>query len=519
MTSSAYNPEPNRYAGQQEATILRAQITAYQEDLRVANLRVEESETRLHAATATVLAAELTLRQAREAQQAAGAGHVCAVQRVQSIQRSITECKAPLNPLRKTPLEILGLIFDELADQEHRGLSLTGHKRLQKVPFILSAVCRRWREAVHNSTRLWCRVVIEFSSKTTSLPQKVLAWQAFLATHIQRSGSRLLDLTIFHDETHVCSNSSQLYRSLHAMVVRAATVDITFNSECCDKFLTFLKARTPKLQRARIATFFPPPPTPPQAFEFFQTAHSLKYLHLHHCIPKWKSGCLHSVTEIKATWTVVPVSELIEMFGMMPALEAVTIDTASILDTEGVIRSSRLRRFDLSVDVITEHFASNKLHFPALDSLTLRYPRYSPHLPQRNFPTARRLALMACLGTSPNIKYLRVDATKCDERFAGVLEQFAALETFEARNAWVSPTFFARMTAPRPSGELVCPALHTIIFDTPFFQREFDQDTFLGFVRSRKESAGAKRVNVQIRLVGDTNRPSWLEELAELQQA
>ncbi|KAH7093978.1 hypothetical protein BKA62DRAFT_584743, partial [Auriculariales sp. MPI-PUGE-AT-0066] len=60
--------------------------------------------------------------------------------------------RAHLHPIRNTPVEVLGRIF-EIAYYDH--LSETVMAVRKKMPFVLSAVCQRWRSAALFNPRVW----------------------------------------------------------------------------------------------------------------------------------------------------------------------------------------------------------------------------------------------------------------------------------------------------------------------------------------------------------------------------
>ncbi|KAJ7360978.1 hypothetical protein DFH08DRAFT_732498 [Mycena albidolilacea] len=115
----------------------------------------------------------------------------------ESLHQTIELCRSILSPLRRIPPEILAHIFllslPSISDTRNEPWDIY----LERSPWVLTHVSRRWRAVALASPALWCRIIIRSTdisddSEICSLPM--------LAAQLARSGKSPLEI-IFDYET------------------------------------------------------------------------------------------------------------------------------------------------------------------------------------------------------------------------------------------------------------------------------------------------------------------------------
>ncbi|KZW01432.1 hypothetical protein EXIGLDRAFT_718530 [Exidia glandulosa HHB12029] len=101
---------------------------------------------------------------------------------------------APLPPLRRTPPEVLGVIFEfcvyqDLDPRPDFGPRSNSPERSQ--PFILAGVCKFWRIAALMHPRVWAYIDLDFHSIDHDAPAR---WHQYLSNLLARSGASPLHI-------------------------------------------------------------------------------------------------------------------------------------------------------------------------------------------------------------------------------------------------------------------------------------------------------------------------------------
>ncbi|EJD45410.1 hypothetical protein AURDEDRAFT_165625 [Auricularia subglabra TFB-10046 SS5] len=193
----SFNPlDPNRFATGIEAHSVRARV-----DIELADV---ELATRRHAlAKETYRTAKKRFHETKEAFKLHKAAKEEALEYMEdargrldaSIARLAT-AKAPVHPVRKTPLEVLGLIFELCLEHTDRSAipESRAHVRARQLqPFYLAAVCRRWRQASHACPQAWSVFDLQLDDVSRSSAKY---WEAFLTCFLDRSSKRPLDIRL-----------------------------------------------------------------------------------------------------------------------------------------------------------------------------------------------------------------------------------------------------------------------------------------------------------------------------------
>ncbi|KZV81106.1 hypothetical protein EXIGLDRAFT_731756 [Exidia glandulosa HHB12029] len=185
--------DPNRYAQPPEAKMLREQVAFDQDELMRNEACVRQAATTLHDAEQALLAAEGAAASARaylEDIKAQGQG----------IRQRLLRAHGLLHPVRRLPDEILGEVMLTLLHIEatrRRFVLSPMIQASQRVPFTLSAVCKRWRSVALRTPRLWASVAIDLVVTTELVAsERTSAWLGFLKTHGAYSKGAEIDLQL-----------------------------------------------------------------------------------------------------------------------------------------------------------------------------------------------------------------------------------------------------------------------------------------------------------------------------------
>ncbi|EJD39608.1 hypothetical protein AURDEDRAFT_116127, partial [Auricularia subglabra TFB-10046 SS5] len=120
-----------------------------------------------------------------------------ASQQLETSLARLAEVRAPLHPVRKTPPEVLGLIFEYCWDPLPESTLLSEKpaevRRRQRQPFQLAAVCRRWRKASLLCPKAWNSIELLLDD----IPRvRYKYWVAYLSCMLGRSASVPLHIRI-----------------------------------------------------------------------------------------------------------------------------------------------------------------------------------------------------------------------------------------------------------------------------------------------------------------------------------
>ncbi|KZV90117.1 hypothetical protein EXIGLDRAFT_838056 [Exidia glandulosa HHB12029] len=99
--------------------------------------------------------------------------------------------RAPFHPVRRTPLEVLGLIFEFCVDLDLSQTSTTEFTNCRLQPFRLARVCRLWRRAALMNPRVWTNIDLPLDDIRT---RNATAWRRYLSNMFARAGKSSLNL-------------------------------------------------------------------------------------------------------------------------------------------------------------------------------------------------------------------------------------------------------------------------------------------------------------------------------------
>ncbi|KZV89177.1 hypothetical protein EXIGLDRAFT_751271 [Exidia glandulosa HHB12029] len=199
---SAYDLEPNREASGAEAVLILARADIDQAEVDLAKRRLALAETTFAEAKARHEEAEALFPERTAALEDAARFTESARDLNTSVHR-LSVTRAPLHPVRRVPLEVLGIIFEhslpEWAAVPLAHLSATELGVRQSPPFRLASVCRLWRFAALACPRLWACIKLNLKFMT---PHNAGSWLDYVSTLIERSAQTPLCIQIARLRPH-----------------------------------------------------------------------------------------------------------------------------------------------------------------------------------------------------------------------------------------------------------------------------------------------------------------------------
>ncbi|KZV81085.1 hypothetical protein EXIGLDRAFT_629076, partial [Exidia glandulosa HHB12029] len=97
---------------------------------------------------------EVALRAAQEAHDAARRIVAYIEQQQRSVDELVLVAQGLLHPIRRLPDEVLSMIFEVVPTFRPKRPILSGSLKPRR-PFVISAVCRRWRAVALSTPALW----------------------------------------------------------------------------------------------------------------------------------------------------------------------------------------------------------------------------------------------------------------------------------------------------------------------------------------------------------------------------
>ncbi|KZV84494.1 hypothetical protein EXIGLDRAFT_719732 [Exidia glandulosa HHB12029] len=187
-------PGPNHFAHGVEAASVQARADVEAAELDLAKRRNELAQNALAEARDRLTEAENLFHTQQNTFKAAAAYAESARELLDASIVRLAAVRAPLHPVRKTPVEVLGLIFELCLEdnsdmpppQTFAALSRTSFIVQQRQAFHLASTCQLWREAALTTSRLWRDIKLRLDDVTS---QNVDAWRHYLSTMLSRSSS------------------------------------------------------------------------------------------------------------------------------------------------------------------------------------------------------------------------------------------------------------------------------------------------------------------------------------------
>lgn len=205
--------DPNRFAEGMEASSLRARIYIGEAELSATQRSYQQAEQDVHDAAARMRETEAIYEQHKHLLADARTFLDQVQQRRDAQLHAVAAQRAFLHPVRKMPVEILGHIFELCLEDSSAHVDRENNRNLvyvllcqararRRQPFLLAAVCRRWRAASLACPRAWSHLVLDLTVYVSE--EKLWASIASMDLVISRSRSAPVTIWIFYDGSPTC---------------------------------------------------------------------------------------------------------------------------------------------------------------------------------------------------------------------------------------------------------------------------------------------------------------------------
>jgi len=470
--------DPNRFAGEQEAAIIREQLKAYEEDLQTTQRRKTVADTRLFEADSVLRLAEIALAEARAARAAACSGLERAQMTESMLLETIRTTRAPLHPIRRTPDVVLQIILEERSaqfwDNEFDQVRDFAHTA-QRLPLELASVCRLWRRIALGTPALWSNIVVDL---THCVHGPETADQ--IGLYLERARVRPMSLFLRIDARVLMCRAEahgQTLRALKSLVQRCEHIRVRCNQTTTDAnehLEQLFRFSAPSLQTLSLQAVENAGARRRQFYrsDIFGAGDSLQYLEVNSWIAVMPRRTLKGLETMVVNHETHLLPQLRSYLGAAPNLTKLTISAKQLLDdsvfngapftAQQTISHLRLRELELSVETLSETIASQAFSFPNLEHATVRFPPMprlgSAHGGQaagsQSLPFSRRLRLLVSL-CGHSLQTLHTESMLIDTAFARVLCTLPALATVRLTSAYLSAHFFEMLndaaTEPPPA--------------------------------------------------------------------
>ncbi|KAH7097964.1 hypothetical protein BKA62DRAFT_406920 [Auriculariales sp. MPI-PUGE-AT-0066] len=228
--------DPNRFMSGAEVAVVMARVAAKKQTvLETCALRddVYVELAQVHSEIQELLSVLSSLKKRREVHRARARE---LDKMLDKQQLAVALEQAHLHPIRKTPVEVLGRIF-EIAVRDANDISAFTFGSPEycdrfsenvmavrkKIPFVLSAVCQRWRSAALLNPRVWVYICL-YSTAHTNYPPFGHMYE-LVQLIVSRSGQIPLHLDLYvHDNW--MSHSQDVTHTLGLVAQRIVTFNL-----------------------------------------------------------------------------------------------------------------------------------------------------------------------------------------------------------------------------------------------------------------------------------------------------
>ncbi|KAJ7879187.1 hypothetical protein B0H14DRAFT_3773701 [Mycena olivaceomarginata] len=164
----------------------------------------------------------------------------------ESLDAEVRKHEGALSPLRRMPVEIVSLIFKFAAPFRSYVMSV------KEGPWILSAVCSRWRTIALSQPNLWAEFVLNFVDDP-DISESAGRILPLVEAHLERSQKLPLAITFFPYEELECTEAEQaLLDLLAAHCDRWETVALYGSTLLYDTLIGSIYGRLPILRKLDI---------------------------------------------------------------------------------------------------------------------------------------------------------------------------------------------------------------------------------------------------------------------------
>lgn len=447
------NLNPNRFARDAEAALLRehiageeAQLERYRALLRKARTSQHDAEQRLQAA-----------------QEAASTAHgiVADIEAHEAVSnKNLLKARGLLHPIRNLPDEVLSKLFlawraeCDTAPRTNRHRSKQMHAAA-RVAFVASSICQQWRRvAVHTST-LWNVVSIASPSERPEV------WAYYLQCVQERSSNSLLDIyCTIPPYGHPTSSGWRISQGLLALKFRWRTVHFSVESDPMTALWLIHNLDAPMLEELSLDA---------AVRDENEVAHivfglqvpRLRKLSLSQIRVEWQHGKqlrnVESLDLFSSAQTGFDIADLAAAATRMPNLRTLKIFALYITGTETPITLNALHFLDI---VLMNMSMARCFKCPQLEVLKLR-----------NWDEDAPLSLGVFLSDSGAGRRLQKLILKLEQATQLLLDAFAVaqnVEELELTAETVTIEFLKGMGRPdAASGNWILPRLRRLHISAP----------------------------------------------------
>ncbi|EJD45416.1 hypothetical protein AURDEDRAFT_151968 [Auricularia subglabra TFB-10046 SS5] len=499
--------DPNRFASGTEAATVSARARLEQATVAIATERLDLAEESLHNAKARFVEAEAAYHLQKAALDDATAYQALARQQLAESLQQLATTKALLHPVRKTPPEILGMIFGyclvdlPLHDIFDVDNALVRARQCQ--PFQLAAVCRRWREVSLSCPAAWTTLELVLDD----VDDKEQAWLDYVTCILTRSASAPVDVRIARTRDSYAEDK-KLVDLIHNAMPRCSSLflramDIRDAADSLTLLLTAPSAprlHTLHLDVINISAFLRHLPLLPHApkLQFFQTTVPL-------CSTQASFPAMTCMTfDSAAVNSSNSRDDIVALAQMAPNLATLTLTNCAA----GAIVHHDPVTLPLSMLYIVQGFDDGlavnfvrQCRLPRLRWLKLCGPEAA---------SAERIRMVAAiLPHAPALTSLVFSTVRADDiaalchtlRLAGALAGLCIRKTtFTHATLRLLCDTLGRL-AEGDAAEWACPALTTLDLEACTFSADCAQDDIVQLVSRRLAAASAPKEEGKVRPV------------------
>lgn len=500
--------DPNGFATGALAATALALVAVEQDDVAAARRHEQQARDALSAADRLVRETGAAYEHSVGARCVAAAQAISATELLQAAMDRLAAARAPLHPVRKTPRDVLVVIFAYCVD-DLRHLSAvremcewdTALRQRQLQPFWLARVCRLWRTAALSQPRIWSLFELHAGINKRRSVQK---WMGYLDMLDARCGAVPVHIGLYR-AGRPGLHDSELTSKIACLLDRCRTMCV-FQPEFVesDPTLLVLQRNTPRLERL-----------------------DMQVTHVHSSI----SLLLPHVPVLRVLTGSYPFADTLFDFSSLVAADLQSICCSAIQDDlSALLGAAPILRELRATDIYTGGISLGPPAVSGVTRLRLTFddPNNSPLALARRveFPSLGMCELDGTPAASKHrLEYLIALATGSQSlvrvvvgnlnrhglrQLADNLHVFRAVRDLEIWGARFSRASFTHLCASLQgrddAGRFVCPALVILRLPACSFHKECDQEALVRCVRKRllaakelhRDSAPARLLHVKM---------------------
>lgn len=486
--------DPNRYASTLEADAIRARLPDERAELEVLARKVEHAEAAQREAEAQFREIEVQYLAAKEALDDYVSYTSEARRRRDAQAEAITTQHSLLHPMRKTPTEVLGLIFELCLPQLDvlevpEAYTAQRVRERQRQPLRLAAVCKRWREACLSWPRVWRFLDVHFNTDAGSLNVTHLKSVRLV---LARSGACPLTIRIARPirqaKPNVAQSQTSILRELVPAMARCQFFGILAHFEADMGLSTLVTSATPALVDIFIWSLCPGGLSTmrifPDAPKLSSLQGRLQRFDARTAFPSLRTAILHEAV------SSTQQDDLRFILSTSPELRTIAIQSPRVSHSNYAPLVAPSVHELVAYDAGDSHLLAERFVFPNLSDISLSCTMMS----------SRMLAtfLKAVSMTSPTITIVSIDdlSSKKIVEATSVITSFGSLQSLTFRYGTLDrlalDTLWSSLDVSTPGEPWPCPLLHAVHLVACNFAEDCDPEHLLDVLRRRIAAAMAE---------------------------